>query len=109
VDVDTSRLESFAKGLDRNLPPEAKAAARAQAEQVAGRLRQTVPRRTGRLAASVEVVPEDQGAAVSYGTGVPYAAYIEKRSHAAANATEGSDTMFAQACHQAAQQAVARA
>ena len=47
------------------------------ASQVAMQVQATVPRRTGRLASSVQGRSTGTGASVSMGDGVPYARYVE--------------------------------
>jgi Bacteriophage HK97-gp10, putative tail-component len=47
------------------------------AEQVAGRVRSSLPRRTGRTAGSVAVEARGPAASVSMGQGVPYAQFVE--------------------------------
>jgi len=98
VELDTARfvadMRRFGAGMERvaNTEP-ARAAA-----NTAGKLRQRLPRRTGRLAGSVHTTDETGGAGVSYGAGVPYARYIDRRTGAVDAATAGAGPAFALAC-----------
>ncbi len=98
VELDTARfladMARFARGMERvaNTEP-----ARA-ATSTAGKLRTRLPRRTGRLAGSVHTTDEHNGAGVSYGAGVPYARYIDRRTGAVDAATAGAGPAFYLAC-----------
>jgi Bacteriophage HK97-gp10, putative tail-component len=108
VEVDTSRLtrgmRQLAAGLDRTGPR----VALTQAARTAGQLRSNLPVRTGRLRASVRTTSIPDGATVSYGAGVPYAHYIEGRTHAAEHAVSGADAQFYAAMFTAARNEVRR-
>jgi hypothetical protein len=108
VEVDTSRLVRAVAGIGRGIGRNGPAAARATATAVASELRAGVPFRTGRLRGSVTVVRNADGAAVSYGAGVPYAAYIDSRTGAVSSAVSGSGRTFTRACEQVAATEVRR-
>lgn len=103
VEVDTSDVERGMRQLAAGLDASGTAAARRQAEATAGDVRRGVPRRTGRLAATVGTTPVDGGYGVTYGGTLPYADYIERRAHAVERGTSGAATTFGRAM-----QAVAR-
>jgi Bacteriophage HK97-gp10, putative tail-component len=108
VEVDTRQLEKAGRQLAKGLEEGGQAGARSQAERTATAVRNGVPRRTGRLAATVAVVTESGGYGVTYGGGLPYAGYIEKRSNAVADGIEGADTEFAAAMNELAQREARR-
>lgn len=98
VELDTAALEragrSLAAGIERN----ALDAAADSAEHTAGKLRGILPVRSGRLKGSVKVLRGSKDAAVSYGSGVPYAGYIDRRTDATDRAVEGADDDFRRRC-----------
>jgi hypothetical protein len=98
VEVDWSQLDAALTRLSRGLTAGGQTVAQRQATATAGKIRAAVPRRSGRLASSVAVTPVPGGFGVTYGQGVPYAAYIEKRSHAVANGTAGAEVEYVNAC-----------
>jgi Bacteriophage HK97-gp10, putative tail-component len=73
VDELAAGMHTLAGRIDDAAPRELKAAA----DQTAGRVQASLPRRTGRLAASVSSDTISRGASVSMGDGVPYARYVE--------------------------------
>jgi Flp pilus assembly protein TadG len=97
VDIDTTALVAATKKLEQGLDSGGKAGARLQADTTARDIAQAVPRRSGRLAGSVRVVADGDGFGVSYGEGIPYASYIERRSGAVDQAVAGADERFARA------------
>lgn len=94
VEIDTAELERYAARLADNLTAHGPDLARRHAERVAQQIRGNVPRRSGRLAASVKVNNERDGSAVEYGGGVPYATYIEHRTSTVADATDDAAEPF---------------
>jgi len=60
------------------------------ADNVAQNVRGDVPRRTGRLAASVSVDRNRDGASVSMGAGVPYAQFVEFGGRGHPHSTQGN-------------------
>jgi phage gpG-like protein len=70
-------LERGSRRLFENIDQGAGSAFRSVADQVATMVRTRVPRRSGRLAASVLADQADEGALVGLGDGVPYAGWIE--------------------------------
>lgn len=108
VEVDTSQLQRAMAQLAARLDAGGTAAARAQAENTAGRVRQNVPRRTGRLAATVQTTPDGDGWAVTYGGGLPYANYIDHRSHATERGLDGAQLQFHRDMEALARSEVAR-
>lgn len=79
-----------------------------EASRTAAQIRSAVPKRTGRLASTVHPTRVDGGGAVSYGGQLPYAAYIEKRSHAVANAVGPAGPRYERAMRDAAEHEVSR-
>jgi Bacteriophage HK97-gp10, putative tail-component len=78
VSVEVRGLAELAQGsriLAGNIAEAAPHAFLGVADQVAGQV--NVPRRTGRLAGSVEGRQEAGGASVGMGDGVPYARFVE--------------------------------
>jgi hypothetical protein len=102
VEVDTSGLERALRGFAGDLERAAPAAGMTQAVAVADRLRVRIPVRTGRLRRSVAVVRHPDGGAVSYGAGLPYARYIDRRTGATAAATAGAGRDFHAECENVA-------
>jgi len=70
-------LEAGARRLAHNVQSDAPDAFRRVADTVAGRTRGRMPRVSGRLAGSVVAAPTSTGAVVGYGSGVPYAGWID--------------------------------
>lgn len=108
VEIDTSALTRGMARLSDGLTSSGTAGARAQAEQTAGKVRGRVPRRTGRLAATVTVVGDRDGWGVTYGGSLPYADYIEHRSNAVADGIDGADESFARSMHAVAEKEARR-
>ena len=94
VEVDTTELQRAFRELSVELTAGGQTGARRQADATASRIRTGVPRRTGRLAATVAVVGVDGGYGVTYGGSLPYAGYIERRSQAVAHGSEGAASTF---------------
>jgi hypothetical protein len=86
----TRGMRQLAAGLDR-VPPRT---GLEQATDTASRIRGQVPVRSGRLAHTVQAVRVPNGGAVTYGGGLPYAHYIEGRSHAVADGIAGAPEQF---------------
>lgn len=108
VEVDMAPLVAATGRLAAALASGADAGARAQADYTAHQVAAGVPRRTGRLASTVAAVPDRDGWAVTYGAGLPYARYIEHRSHAVAAGVDGAAVMFTQRMERLADQLAAR-
>lgn len=104
VEVDTAALARAARQLADGLGSAGPATARRQAEETASKISPRVPRRTGTLASTVGVQPDGDGWAVTYGGGLPYAAYIERRTGVVADGVDGAAEAFRAACVKAAQQ-----
>lgn len=80
VQIDTTKLEAFARRLAAGLNAGGPRVARGLAEQTASAMRSGLPHRSGRLASSVAVADVPDGSEITYGTGVPYARYIMRRT-----------------------------
>jgi hypothetical protein len=93
VEVDDTAARRALDQFASALPPLVDRVGMRQAADTASEIRRNVPVRSGRLAATVGPVRSDNGGAVTYG-GLPYAHYIEGRSHAVAHALDGADTQF---------------
>lgn len=106
VDVDASAVHRGMAKLAGDLPTVAQKAALDEAKRVRARIVPNVPRRSGRLVSTVDVVTIPDGAAVSYGGGLPYAAYIERRSHAVARGVVGAADEYHRAAVTAAEQLI---
>lgn len=108
VHVDVSdlvrALARLSDGLERAGPRTGMDAARESAQAI----RRDVPVRSGRLRSTVDAVPIPDGGAVTYGGTLPYARYIERRSHAVAHELARSPDAFADAMTSAAEREVAR-
>lgn len=104
VEIDTSDLEADVRRLAAGIERVANDAPRDAAQNVAQSLRADLPVRTGRLVRSVQVVSSTDGAGVSYGSGIPYADYIEKRTGAAAHAVGSADSAFVRDCQNGLEQ-----
>jgi hypothetical protein len=74
-----------------------------EASRTATQIRDTVPKRSGRLAATVHPVRINNGGAVSYGGSLPYAAYIEKRTGTVAGAVRTAGPHYVRAMQAAAE------
>ena len=98
VEVDTDALVADVRRLAAGLARVASEEPADAAERTAGRLREILPRRTGRLASSVSVVRDERGAGVTYGSGVPYARYIDRRTDATSRALSGQDALYVAGC-----------
>lgn len=80
VTVEVRGIDEFNAGcrtLFRRIGEQAPDAFENVAERVADQVRGTLPRRTGRLAASVDAQQAREGATVGMGGGVQYAQYVE--------------------------------
>lgn len=108
VDIDYSDVTRGMAQLSAALPHDAAKVGLAYANVTAGRIRSRVPHRSGRLAGTVRAVAEPAGAAVTYGGGLPYAGYIEGRSHAVAGGLAGAQTGYYTAMFTAAKTEVGR-
>ena len=73
VDELVAGIHKLAAGVEDNAPTEFARVA----DEIANRVRGSVPRRTGALAASVQARREGKGAAVRMGDGVRYAQFVE--------------------------------
>lgn len=106
VEVDTrdvSRMvDRLGTGIDRLVPRTAMTVASSTSRTI----RADTPRRSGRLAATIGPVSVPDGAAVTYGGSLPYAHYIEGRTHAVANGVREADSRFVAACQTATQREV---
>jgi Bacteriophage HK97-gp10, putative tail-component len=98
---DVNRLQAGIRNVARDTPKD-------NAEEVARRLRALVPVRTGRLRASVDVVDVYGGAGVTYGSGLPYATYIDHRTGCVDDATQGVERRYADDCERAAAREVSK-
>ena len=106
--VDTSGLDRALAGFVDELEREAPRVGMAEATATANAIRAGVPRRSGRLAGTVGAEHTPGGGAVTYGGGLPYAAYIERRAHAVARALAGAPGRFRSSCARVAADAAAR-
>lgn len=82
VEVDWAPLDRAMRQLSDGIDEGARREARDAANAAAAAIRPRVPVLTGALQSTVEVNDLPDGGEVSYGGGLPYAAYIERRSHA---------------------------
>jgi len=98
VEVDTTMLvaavRQLTRGIDRGVGPVAERTAGDVARDLHGR----IPKRTGRLAATVRTSHTNDGAQVHYGGTLPYANYIANRTGAVDDARAGADHDFKMAC-----------
>ena len=94
VDYDDVGLRRALAQLTRGIDTGAERAGMDQATDTANAIRGNVPRRSGRLAATVRPVRTDGGGAVTYGGTLPYARYIEGRSHAVERGVAGAPSRF---------------
>lgn len=108
VDFDTRALAAGVKQLGDGIARGAPAAARKAAEDVAGRLRQATPVRTGTLAASIGVVADPAGFGVSYGADVDYARPVAARTGNVAEAIAGIPDAYGRDCQNMAATQVRR-
>jgi hypothetical protein len=80
VDVEIRGVRELRRGMRQlagDIDDGAKTAFKATADQTATLVRSRVPKRSGRLAASVAGEAHARGATVAMGQGVPYAGWIE--------------------------------
>jgi hypothetical protein len=102
VEVDysdlTRGLSQFTAGLESSI----ERVGRGSAESTARSLRGEIPVRSGRLAATVAPVAVEHGGGVTYG-GLPYAHYIEGRTHAVAHAVDGAEVPYRERLEAAAE------
>ena len=94
VTLDTSDLIRVCRQLETRIGRVVDDTSRSVAAGTAAAIRADVPKRSGRLASSVGSVDQPDGAAVTYGGGIPYANYIERRSHAVANNVRDAESRF---------------
>src|SRR5262245_23051380 len=73
----TTQLSRGMRTLSGNIDRAAASGFKSTADQVATMVRSRVPKRTGRLASSVQGLQATGGASVAMGDGVPYAGWIE--------------------------------
>lgn len=90
VEVDTTELDAAFSSLSRGLTVGGRELTTKAATKTASEIRGKVPVRSGRLAATVGTRPDGLGTAVTYGGGLPYARYIEKRTNAVGSSVEGA-------------------
>lgn len=108
VELDTSSLERGMRQLSAGLARAGSRVGMNQARDTAARIRDGVPVLSGRLRSTVSTVPVRDGGAVTYGGALPYADYIEGRTHAVEDGLDGADDGFASAMYRAAAQEVDR-
>jgi hypothetical protein len=106
VEVDYSDVQRAIPKLLAAIDGGARKGEAATAQRVATDLRSAIPKRTGRLARTIAVTSDGDGAAVHYGGALPYANYIDHRTGAVDQAVSGSDAAFGAAMTTAAQAAV---
>jgi hypothetical protein len=99
VEVDTRALEAGLRQLVTGVARGTGPVAGKTANAVAGRVRALVPVRTGRLRNTVTAEQVGPTATVRYGGGLPYAGYIDGRTHATTRGTEGAGATFYAACY----------
>jgi hypothetical protein len=97
VHLDDSDLRRALQQLSAGIGRRSERTGYTQAVSTASRIRGRVPVRTGRLAATVHAGPSSGGGSVTYGGGLPYARYIEKRSHAVRDGLRGVDVQYQRA------------
>lgn len=103
VELDTSDLVRGMHQLARGLERAGGRVGQQQASRTASDIRAGTPVLTGRLRASVTVVTERDGAAVTYGAGLPYADYIEGRVGMVEDALDDAPDEFERAMTLAAE------
>jgi hypothetical protein len=108
VEIDTTDLVRGMRQLGNGLERQSKTVGMEQARRTASDVKANTPVRTGRLRATITVVAVSDGGAVTYGGGLPYADYIEGRTHAGEDAVDGADTTFHAAMEHAAEREVSR-
>jgi hypothetical protein len=106
VEVDTTDLERGMRKLAAGLDRAGSRVGMSEASDTARDIRAQVPVLSGRLAATVTAVPVRDGAAVTYGGGLPYAGYIEGRAHAVEDGLDGAERSFHGAMSDAAEREV---
>lgn len=106
VELDWSDVTRGLRQLESGVDTGAKRAALTQAQQVAARIRNNVPVRTGALRASIDAVEVDGGAGVTYGAGLRYANPVAARTGAVRDGLDGVDMTFSDACEQVARREV---
>lgn len=102
VEVDTSALEAGIRDLAVKLAATGPTVGGAQAGAIVANLRQMTPARSGRLRATIYADRSPVGASVHYGGDLPYASYIDGRTHASERATAGAAEKFVAAMYAAA-------
>ena len=94
VEIDWAPVTRAVAGMAAGIESGSARVAAQVAADTATAIRDRVPVRTGRLAATVGTVPTPDGAAVTYGGGLPYARYIEHRTGAVADGAAGAAERF---------------
>ena len=95
VRVDTSDVTRGLRKLAANTAANTDQAARRTAGQVAAALRSNTPKRTGRLASTVSVVPVGKGGwGVAYGGGLSYARPVAARTRSVSRAIAGRPDQY---------------
>jgi len=97
VEVDTAAFDQSMRRFLANVDRSSTDTAQETCSTIADNIRNHTPVLTGRLVGSVDVVRDKDGAAVTYGGGVPYAGKIERRTHAVANAVNSAAPTFTKA------------
>jgi hypothetical protein len=95
VEVDTRALQKGMHQLADGLDAAGPATARRAAERTAADIRSRLPRRTGRLQASVVAVAVDGGWGVAYGAGLSYARPVAANTGAVAEGIAGAPDAYA--------------
>lgn len=108
VELDWTAVSRGLRQLESGLDAGAKRGANEQASATATAIRRNVPVRTGALRDSVAVVPDGDGYAVTYGTGLKYAWPVEAKVGAVGTALDGADQSFATAMETVARREVGR-
>jgi hypothetical protein len=108
VTCNTTDVTRGCRQLASELPKAGDRTGILQAQLTANRIRAGVPVRSGRLRSTVHAVPAPHGGAVTYGGNLPYARYIERRTHAVENGTASGAVEFRAAMTVAAAREVNR-
>jgi hypothetical protein len=103
VEVDDTDLLRALAQFGRGIESQVDRVGFGQASTTAADIRERVPVRSGRLAATVRPVRDAQGGAVTYGGALPYARYIERRTGAVAAAVAAGTARFPRDCEAAAE------
>jgi Bacteriophage HK97-gp10, putative tail-component len=97
VAVDTSQFTRDMRTLTTGLKEGSDTVAHQQAGRTADKTRANTPVRTGTLQSTVGVTPSMGGWGVTYGGGLPYAGYIERKRHPVRKGARGARTEFTRA------------